>query len=121
MTTSSPPPREPPSLPAKVVRFGIFEADLRTAELRKQGVRIRLPGQSFQVLEALLLRPGELVTREELKQKLWLLRLFRRLRAWPQRRGKSGSRSSRRLIRQSPLRRDPSPPRLSLHRSGRQR
>jgi DNA-binding winged helix-turn-helix (wHTH) protein len=55
----------------RVIRFGVFEVDLRTAELRKQGVRIRLPGQSFQVLEALLLRPGELVTREELKQKLW--------------------------------------------------
>jgi TolB-like protein/DNA-binding winged helix-turn-helix (wHTH) protein len=53
------------------VCFGVFEANLETAELRKQGVRIRLPGQSFQVLEALLLRPGELVTREELKQKLW--------------------------------------------------
>ena len=56
---------------AKVVRFGVFEVDLRTAELRKQGIHIRLPGQSFRVLEALLLRPGELVTREELKQKLW--------------------------------------------------
>jgi DNA-binding winged helix-turn-helix (wHTH) protein len=56
---------------ARVVRFGVFEVDLRTAELRKQGARIRLPGQSFQVLEALLLRPGELVTREELRQKLW--------------------------------------------------
>jgi len=55
----------------RVVRFGVFEVDLQTAELRKQGVRIRLSGQSFQVLEALLLRPGELVTREELKQKLW--------------------------------------------------
>ncbi len=55
----------------KVVRFGVFEVDLRTAELRKQGIRIRLPSQSFQVLEALLLRPGELVSREELKQKLW--------------------------------------------------
>ena len=55
----------------RVVRFGVFEVDLRTAELRKQGVRVRLPSQSFQVLEALLLRPGELVTREELKQKLW--------------------------------------------------
>jgi DNA-binding winged helix-turn-helix (wHTH) protein/dipeptidyl aminopeptidase/acylaminoacyl peptidase len=54
-----------------IVRFGVFEVDLRTAELRKQGVRIRLSGQSFQVLEALLLRPGELVTREDLKQKLW--------------------------------------------------
>ncbi len=62
--------REPEEA-TRVVRFGVFEADLQTAELRKQGVRIRLPGQSFQVLEALLLRPGELVTREELKQKLW--------------------------------------------------
>jgi Tol biopolymer transport system component/DNA-binding winged helix-turn-helix (wHTH) protein len=60
-----------PEQATRVVRFGVFEVDLQTAELRKQGVRIRLPGQSFQVLEALLLRPGELVTREELKQKLW--------------------------------------------------
>jgi DNA-binding winged helix-turn-helix (wHTH) protein/Tol biopolymer transport system component len=60
-----------PDVTARVIRFGVFEVDLRTAELRKQGVRIRLAGQSFQVLETLLLRPGELVTREELKQKLW--------------------------------------------------
>jgi len=60
-----------PEKTTRVVRFGVFEVDLQTAELRKQGVRIRLPGQSFQVLEALLLRPGELVTREELRQKLW--------------------------------------------------
>jgi DNA-binding winged helix-turn-helix (wHTH) protein len=60
-----------PTQTTKLVRFGVFEVDLRMAKLRKQGVRIRLPGQSFQVLEALLLRPGELVTREELKQKLW--------------------------------------------------
>src|ERR1700740_554944 len=71
MTTSSPSRQELPGLPNGIVRFGVFEVDLRTAELRKQGVRIRLPGQAFQVLEALLLRPGELVTREELKQKLW--------------------------------------------------
>src|ERR1700751_1070187 len=54
-----------------VVRFGVFEVDLRTEELRKQGVRILLPGQAFQVLEALLVHPGALVTREELKRKLW--------------------------------------------------
>ena len=75
MSPSSPPPQVPPvsqlDQATKVIRFGVFEVDLRTAELRKQGVRIRLPGQSFQVLEALLLRPGELVSREELKQKLW--------------------------------------------------
>ena len=60
-----------PEQATRVVRFGVFEVDFHTTELRKQGVRIRLPGQSFQVLEALLLRPGDLVTREELKQKLW--------------------------------------------------
>src|ERR1700746_2783447 len=65
------PPVPEPEQATRVVRFGVFEVDLQTAELRKQGVRIRLPSQSFQVLEALLLRPGELVTREELKQKLW--------------------------------------------------
>jgi Tol biopolymer transport system component/DNA-binding winged helix-turn-helix (wHTH) protein len=54
-----------------VLRFGVFEVDLRTQELRKQGLRLRLPGQSFQVLRLLLERPGELVNREELRGKLW--------------------------------------------------
>src|SRR5258708_27701198 len=54
-----------------VIHFGVFEVDLRSGELRKQGMRIRLSGQSFQVLETLLSRPGTLVTREELQQKLW--------------------------------------------------
>jgi Tol biopolymer transport system component/DNA-binding winged helix-turn-helix (wHTH) protein len=53
------------------ISFGPFEADLHTQELRKHGVRLRLPGQSFQILEMLLKRPGELVTREELRQALW--------------------------------------------------
>jgi eukaryotic-like serine/threonine-protein kinase len=60
-----------PDQATRVIRFGVFEVDLHTTELRKQGVRIRLPLQSFQVLEALLLQPGELVTRKELKEKLW--------------------------------------------------
>ena len=55
----------------RVVRFGAFEADLRTQELRKHGLRIKLPRQSFQVLEMLLDRPGELVGREELQKALW--------------------------------------------------
>jgi Tol biopolymer transport system component/DNA-binding winged helix-turn-helix (wHTH) protein len=55
-----------------IIFFGPFEADLRTQELRKQGLRLRLPGQSFQILKMLLERPGELVTREELQQALWL-------------------------------------------------
>src|ERR1700716_2072348 len=54
-----------------VISFGPFEADLHTQELRKQGLRLRLPGQSFQILKMLLERPGELVTREELQQVLW--------------------------------------------------
>src|SRR5438477_7951075 len=55
----------------KLVRFGIFEVDLAAGELRKSGVRIRLQEQPFQVLTLLVQRPSELVTREELRQKLW--------------------------------------------------
>jgi Tol biopolymer transport system component/DNA-binding winged helix-turn-helix (wHTH) protein len=54
-----------------VVVFGPFEADLRTQELKRQGVRLRLPKQSFQILALLLKRPGQLITREELQQTLW--------------------------------------------------
>jgi len=54
-----------------VFRFGVFEADRRTGELRKQGTKLRLPRQSFEVLILLLERPGELVAREELRAKLW--------------------------------------------------
>jgi DNA-binding winged helix-turn-helix (wHTH) protein len=57
--------------PKVPISFGSFEVDLRTEEVRKQGMRIRLPGQSFQVLTMLLREPGELVTREELQQALW--------------------------------------------------
>jgi TolB-like protein/DNA-binding winged helix-turn-helix (wHTH) protein/Tfp pilus assembly protein PilF len=59
-----------------VVRFGAFELDLRTGELRKSGVRINLPDQPFQVLKTLLERPGELVAREELRQQLWSAETF---------------------------------------------
>lgn len=54
-----------------VVRFAEFEADLRSGELRRQGHRLKLQEKPFQVLAALLSRPGELVTREELRQSLW--------------------------------------------------
>ncbi len=54
-----------------LISFGPFEADLQTQELRKGGVRLRLPGQSFQILKMLLERPGKLVTREELHKALW--------------------------------------------------
>jgi DNA-binding winged helix-turn-helix (wHTH) protein len=54
-----------------VVRFGAFEADFRAGELRKRGVKVKLQEQPLQVLEILLLRPGEVLTREELRQKVW--------------------------------------------------
>jgi TolB-like protein/DNA-binding winged helix-turn-helix (wHTH) protein len=53
------------------IRFGVFELDLRSGELQKQGRKIRLEGQPVQVLICLLENPGELVTREELHRKLW--------------------------------------------------
>jgi Tol biopolymer transport system component/DNA-binding winged helix-turn-helix (wHTH) protein len=54
-----------------VIRFSSFEADLRTRELRKHGLRLKLQDQPFQVLAMLLERPGELVTREEIRARLW--------------------------------------------------
>ena len=56
---------------SRVARFGLFELDLSAGELRKSGVKLRLQGQPFQVLALLLERAGEVVTREELQQKLW--------------------------------------------------
>ncbi len=61
----------PPSPGPQVIRFGVYEADLRAGELRKQGLRIRLPDQPFQVLAILLEQPGDVVTREELQKRLW--------------------------------------------------
>jgi len=55
----------------RVARFGVFELNLSTGELRKSGVRLRLQGQPIQVLTLLLERAGDVVTREELRQKLW--------------------------------------------------
>jgi len=56
---------------SRIARFGVFELDLNAGELRKSGVKLRLQGQPFQVLALLLERAGEVVTREELRQKLW--------------------------------------------------
>ena len=55
----------------RCVKFGNFEVDLRSGELRKAGRKLRLSGQPFQVLTILLEHPGEVVTREELQQRLW--------------------------------------------------
>ncbi len=53
------------------LRFGLFEADLKTGELRRSGIRVRLQGQPFKLLAVLLQHPGEVVTREQLHQELW--------------------------------------------------
>src|SRR5258707_10715424 len=55
----------------QIVRFGLFEADLQTGELRKNGSKVPLQGQPFQVCAILLSRSGELVSREELRQRVW--------------------------------------------------
>jgi eukaryotic-like serine/threonine-protein kinase len=58
------------------VRFGLFELDLRTRQLTKNGARVRLPQQPMQILSMLLERPGEIVTREELRRLLWRSDVF---------------------------------------------
>jgi DNA-binding winged helix-turn-helix (wHTH) protein len=54
-----------------VIRFGPFALDLAAGELRKDGIRLRLQDKPLRVLEALIDRPGSLVTREELRKRLW--------------------------------------------------
>ena len=57
--------------PSHCVRFGPFLLDLRARELRRNGIRVRVPDQSIQILALLLEHPGQVVTREEVCQKLW--------------------------------------------------
>src|SRR5579864_960721 len=56
---------------SRIARFGVFEVDLSAGELRKNGVKLRLQGQPFQVLVLLLERAGDVVTREEMRAALW--------------------------------------------------
>src|ERR1017187_947203 len=64
-------PDFPPNNSSRIVRFSVFELDLAAGELRKNGAKLRLQEQPFQVLALLLERAGEVVTRDELRQKLW--------------------------------------------------
>ncbi len=64
------------TLARPVIRFDIFEVDLETSELRKQGQKIKLQEQPFRVLTMLLEHPGEIVTRDALRQKLWAADTF---------------------------------------------
>ncbi len=60
-----------PGQPARIIRFDVFEVDLQAGQLRKHGLRIRLQEQPFAVLALMLERPGEAITREELRHSLW--------------------------------------------------
>jgi DNA-binding winged helix-turn-helix (wHTH) protein/TolB-like protein/Tfp pilus assembly protein PilF len=60
-----------PTTSSPTIRFGCFEVDLQSGELRKKGLRIKLQEQPFQVLAMLLQHPGEVVTREDLHHRLW--------------------------------------------------
>lgn len=64
-------PQTPKLQNSGIVRFGVFDVDLCAGELRKQGVKIKLQEQPFRVLAVLLQRPGEVVTREELRNQNW--------------------------------------------------
>lgn len=64
-------PTLPDNRSPRIARFGVFELDLAAGELRKNGAKLRLQEQPFQVLALLLERSGEVVTREDLRQKLW--------------------------------------------------
>src|ERR1019366_4702508 len=65
-----------PTTGAVRVRVGEFEVDIRAGELRHNGDKIKLQERPFQILAALLLRPGEVVTREEIQQMLWPANTF---------------------------------------------
>ena len=71
-------PNTPMHIPAPphVVRFSVFELDSSSGELRRHGLKVRLPHQSFQILQLLLQRPGEVVTRDELREVLWGQKTF---------------------------------------------
>jgi cholera toxin transcriptional activator len=66
-----PPSNSPSNREATLLRFGVFEADLAAGELRKNGARIRLQEQPFQVLTSLLQNAGQVVTRDYLREKIW--------------------------------------------------
>src|SRR5215468_4023579 len=56
---------------SRSVAFGVFEVDVASAELRKRGMKVPLQSQPFQILCMLLERPGEVITRQEMRQRLW--------------------------------------------------
>jgi cholera toxin transcriptional activator len=69
-------PAPQPELAGRVLRFGVFEADLAAGELRKNGTRVRLQEQPFQLLAFLLQHPQQVISRTELREKLWTVDTF---------------------------------------------
>ena len=65
-----------PASTSKLVQFGVFELDLPKAELRRQGVRVKLQEQSLKVLQVLLEHPGQIVSREQLRTHIWPVNTF---------------------------------------------
>jgi DNA-binding winged helix-turn-helix (wHTH) protein len=65
-----------PHLKPGTVKFGLFEADLGRLLLTKQGLRVKIQGQPFHLLALLVERPGEIIAREEIRQKLWAADTF---------------------------------------------
>ncbi|MGA9564340.1 MAG: winged helix-turn-helix domain-containing protein [Candidatus Korobacteraceae bacterium] len=65
-----------PSYGTRAVRFSAFEVDLRAGELRRNGIRVKLQNQPFQILSMLLERPGEIITRDEMRARLWPAETF---------------------------------------------
>jgi DNA-binding winged helix-turn-helix (wHTH) protein len=82
------------SMDTRTVRFGSFELDVRLRELRTGSTRVRLQEQPFEILRLMLEHPGDVVTREQLRQRLWPAGTLRRFRAQPQCRGEAPSRGT---------------------------
>ena len=99
----------------RLVRFGDFEVDLRSGELRKAGVKLKFGGQPFQVLTILLEQPGDVVTREELQKRLWPDTFCRR-RSQSEHRHQQDSGSAGGLGRESALCRDAAAEGVPIHR-----
>src|SRR5438874_5483638 len=71
------PRRMQPAVPARrLVQFGVFELDTHAAELRKHGVKVKLQDQPCKVLQILLEKPGQIVTRDELRARVWSANTF---------------------------------------------
>ena len=67
---------EAEKIPRQVARFGIFDLDVQSRSLHRSGIRIKLQAQPFDILAALISKPGEVVTRDELQRNLWPVDTF---------------------------------------------